>query len=159
TVEAFREYLGHLTDNGLLCVNLFIIPPPRTELRILATLATALEEMGVREAGKHVAAIRSWGTITIVAKRTPLTQGEIAAVRRFGRERRFDLAWLPGASEAESNLYVRTRDTDYFKAFHSILSPEERDRFLSAYLFDVRPVRDEAPFFSFFLKPGKLGET
>jgi len=159
TVEAFREYLGHLTDNGLLCVNLFIIPPPRTELRILATLATALEEMGVREVGGHVAAIRSWGTITMVAKRTPLTKAEIAAVRRFGGERRFDLAWLPGASAAESNLYVRTRDTDYFRAFRAILSPAERDHFLSAYLFDVRPVRDEAPFFSLFLKPDKLGET
>ncbi|HXE96676.1 MAG TPA: hypothetical protein VN642_09745, partial [Dongiaceae bacterium] len=159
TVEAFREYLGHLTDNGLLCVNLFIIPPPRTELRILATLATALEEMGVREVGGHVAAIRSWGTITMVAKRTPLTKAEIAAVRRFGGERRFDLAWLPGASAAESNLYVRTRDTDYFRAFRAILSPAERDHFLSAYLFDVRPVRDEAPFFSLFLRLDKLGET
>jgi len=158
TVEAFREYLEHLTDNGLVSVNLFIIPPPRTELRILATLAEALEEMGVREAGRNLAAIRSWGTITIVAKRTPLTPDEITAVRRFCRERRFDLAWLPGASAEESNLYVRTRDTDYFRAFRAILSRDERDRFLSAYLFDVRPVRDEAPFFSLFLRFDKLAE-
>jgi len=157
TVEAFREYLGHLTDSGLLAVNLFIIPPPRTELRILATLATALEEMGVREPGSHVAAIRSWGTITIIAKRTPLTPAEIDAVRRFGREHRFDLAWLPGASAAESNLYVQTRDTDYFRAFRAILSPAEREQFLADYLFDVRPVQDEAPFFSLFLRLDKLG--
>jgi hypothetical protein len=158
TVEAFREYLGHLTDDGLLCVNLFIIPPPRTELRILATLASALEEMGVREAGEHVAAIRSWGTITMVAKRTPLTPAEIAVVRRFGQERRFDLAWLPGASARESNLFVRTRDTDYFRAFHAILTPADREKFFSDYLFDVRPVRDEAPFFSLFLRLDKLAD-
>ena len=158
TVEAFREYLEHLTDNGMLCVNLFIIPPPRTELRILATLATALEEMGMQDAGKNVAAIRSWGTITIVVKRTPLTQAEIAAVRRFGRERRFDLAWLPGASAEESNLYVRTKDTGYFSAFSAILAPAERERFFSSYLFDVRPVRDEAPFFSLYLRLDKLAD-
>lgn len=159
TVEAFREYLGHLTKDGLLCVNLFIIPPPRNELRIVATLATALEELGVREAGGHVAAIRSWGTITIVARRTPLTPAEIAAVRGFARERRFDLAWLPGASAAESNRYVRTRETDYFRAFRALLSPTERKTFLAGYLFDVGPVRDEAPFFSHFLRLDRLSET
>lgn len=158
TVEAFREYLSHLTDNGLLSINLFIIPPPRTELRVLASLATALEEMGVEEAQGHMAAIRSWGTITIVAKRTPLTSAEIAAVRRFGQERRFDLAWLPGASAAESNLFVRTRGTEYFKSFRTILSRAERDRFFSDYLFDVKPVRDEAPFFALYLRLDKLGE-
>lgn len=158
TVEAFREYLEHLTDRGLLSVNLFIIPPPRTELRILATLATALEEIGVGDAERHLAAIRSWGTITVVAKRTPLTQEEISAVRRFCQERRFDLAWLPGASADESNRFVRTRDTDYFRAFRSILSRTERNGFFSAYLFDVRPVRDEAPFFSLFLRLDKLAE-
>jgi len=158
TVEAFREYLEHLTDSGLLCVNLFIIPPPRTELRILATLVAALEEAGVGEAERHLAAIRSWGTITVVAKRSPLTPAEIAAVRHFCRERRFDLAWLPGAAAEESNLYVRTRDTDYFRAFRAILSRDERDRFFSEYLFDVRPVRDEAPFFSLFLRLDKLAE-
>jgi len=158
TVEAFREYLEHLTDNGLISVNLFIIPPPRTELRILATLATALEETGVSEAARNLAAIRSWGTITIVAKRTPLTPAEIAAVRRFCQERRFDLAWLPGASTEESNRFVRTKDTDYFRAFGTILSRTERNTFFSAYLFDVRPVRDEAPFFSLFLRLDKLAE-
>jgi len=158
TVEAFREYLEHLTDTGLLCVNLFIIPPPRTELRILATLAAALEETGVSESARNLAAIRSWGTITIVAKRTPLTPEEIAAVRRFCQERRFDLAWLPGASAEESNRFVRTRDTDYFRAFGAILSRAERDTFFSGYLFDVRPVRDEAPFFSLFLRLDKLME-
>lgn len=159
TVEAFREYLEHLTGNGVLAVNLFIIPPPRSELRILATLATALEEMGVRETGKHLAVIRSWGTITILAKNKPFTPPEVAAVRSFAQERRFDLIWLIGATAEESNVYVRTRDFDYFKAFSAIISPMERDVFLSGYLFDVRPVRDDAPFFSYFLRFSRISET
>ena len=159
TVEAFREYLQHLTGNGVLSVNLFIIPPPRTELRLLGALAAALEELGVREAGGHLAAIRSWGTLTIVAKRSPFTPAEAAAVRHFARERRFDLAWLSGATAEESNVHVRTRDVDYFSAFRAILSPLERDSFLAGYLFDVRPVRDEAPFFTHFLRIGRIQET
>lgn len=159
TVEAFKEYLKHLTGTGVLTFNLFIIPPPRTELRILATLATALEELGARESGSHLAAIRSWGTITILAKRSPLTPDETAAVRNFAREKRFDLAWLPGMNAAESNVYVKTRDLDYFKAFRAILSPLERHSYLAGYLFDVSPVRDRAPFFSHFLKLDRIPET
>jgi len=159
TMEAFREYLGHLTDNGILSVNLFIIPPPRTELRILATLATALEESGVREPGAHLAIIRSWGTLTFLVKRSPLTPAEATAVRSFAQEQRFDLAWLSGATAEESNVHVRTRDFDYFRAFRTILSPTERNSFLAGYLFDVRPVRDEAPFFSHFLRLDRLPET
>ena len=159
TVEAFREYLQHLTANGILSVNLFIIPPPRTELRILATLATALEELGVREPGGHLAAIRSWGTLTIIAKRSPITMDEATAVRHFAGQHRFDLAWLSGATAKESNVHIRTRNVDYFRAFSAIMSPLERDSFLSGYLFDIRPVRDEAPFFSHFLRFDRIPET
>lgn len=159
TVEAFREYLRHLNSTGVLSVNLFIIPPQRTELRLLATLAEALEESGVREPGAHLAVIRSWGTLTILAKRTPLTPAEATAVRNFARDRRFDLAWLSGATAEESNVHVRTRDFSYFRAFRAILSPAERGSFLDSYLFDVRPVRDEAPFFSHFLRLGRIPET
>jgi hypothetical protein len=159
TVEAFREYLRHLNGNGVLSVNLFIIPPPRTELRILATLAAALEESGVREPGAHLAIIRSWGTLTMLVKRSPLTPAEAAAVRGFARDKRFDLAWLSGATAEESNVHVRTRDIDYFRAFRAILSPAERGAFLDGYLFDVRPVRDEAPFFSHFLRLARIPET
>jgi len=61
TVEAFRKYLEHLTEDGVLSVNLFIIPPPRTELRIMATLATALEETGVRNPGTHLGSASKLG--------------------------------------------------------------------------------------------------
>lgn len=159
TVEAFSEYLRHLSENGVLAVNIFIIPPPRTELRILATLATALEEMGVRGPGTHLAAIRSWGTLTILAKWSPFTPAETAAVRSFALDKRFDLAWLSGATARESNVHVRTRDFDYFNSFRAIISPAERASFVAGYLFDVRPVRDEAPFFSHFLRYDRIPET
>ena len=159
TVEAFREYLGHLDDNGILSFNLFIIPPPRTELRIMATLATALEELGARNPGAQLAAIRSWGTVTILAKRSPFTAGEAEAVRNFAGEKRFDLAWLSGATAEECNVHVRTRDFDYFNSFRAIIAGSERASFLNGYLFDVRPVRDEAPFFSHFLKHDRIPET
>ena len=48
TVEAFTEYLSHLNIDGILVLNLFIIPPPRTELRLINTVVVALEELGIK---------------------------------------------------------------------------------------------------------------
>ena len=46
----------------MLSANLFIIPPPRTELRLLGTIAKASENIGIKDFSDHIAAIRSWGT-------------------------------------------------------------------------------------------------
>lgn len=159
TVEAFTEYLRHLDDDGLLSVNCYLIPPPRTELRLLATAVAALEELGVFDAARHLAAVRSWGSVCIVVKKTPLSDGEIAAVRRFARERWFDLVYLPGLAEEESNVHVRMPASDYFTAFRSIIDPARREGFIAGYIFDITPVRDDGPFFHYYLKLASVAEV
>ncbi|MCM2359806.1 MAG: hypothetical protein NDI77_16770 [Geobacteraceae bacterium] len=158
TVEAFTEYLRHLEGDGMLAVNLYIIPPPRTEFRLLATMAQALAELGVAEPARHMAAVRSWGSLCILAKRSPLTAADTEGIRRFARERRFDPLWFPGLTAAEASVYVKSRGTDYFRAFAAILDPAQRERFLADYLFDVAPVRDDRPFFRYFLKLPRSAE-
>jgi hypothetical protein len=157
TVEAFREYLEHLEEDGILSLSLYIVPPPRTELRLFATVVTALEEMGIRDVARHLAIIRSWGSISMVIKRSPLSAGEIGAVRRFANEQWFDLVHLPGIRREETNLHVRMATDDYFTAFGSILNREERPAFTAGYIFDIAPVRDDRPFFHYFLKFEKIG--
>jgi len=152
TVEAFAEYLKHLNPQGMLSINLFIIPPPRTELRLLNTLIEALEAIGLREAERHIAAIRTWGTITLLAKKSPLSISDIAKVKKFAADRRFDLIYYPGISEGETNLYVRMPSNEYFSAFKALLSSEAREQFIEKYIFDIRPVYDENPFFHYYLK-------
>jgi hypothetical protein len=58
TVEAFETYLDHLKPGGFLSLNLFIIPPPRAELRLLATIAAAAGNREPDFPSIHVA--RSW---------------------------------------------------------------------------------------------------
>lgn len=156
TVEAFKEYLGHLKEDGVLSIHLFILPPPRMELRLLNTLASAMEEMGIKETGKRIVSIRSWGTISILAKVRPFTRKEIEAVRKFSREMRFDLVHLPGISEEETNVYVKMPSNEYFGAFKSILELPTRESFQRSYIFDIRPVHDEDPFFHYYLKLGNV---
>ncbi|HXX79978.1 MAG TPA: hypothetical protein VEI46_00375, partial [Thermodesulfovibrionales bacterium] len=152
TVEAFKEYLGHLKKGGILSIHLFILPPPRIELRLLSTLATSMEEMGIKEVDKRIISFRSWGTVSILASPRPFTPEEIETVRQFSREKRFDLIHLPGIQEDETNNYVRMPSNEYFVTFKQILNPETRKSFEDTYLFDVRPVRDENPFFHYYLR-------
>jgi hypothetical protein len=158
TIKAFETYLDHLKPDGILAINLFIIPPPRTELRLLAGIAEAAEKSGLRDFTAHCAILRSWDSLTIVIKKSALSPGDIEAIRAFSRRLQVDLLHYPGIRPEESNQYVKMRGNDYFEAVQSLLSTERRQKFLEAYLFDVRPVRDENPFFHYYLKLGNIRE-
>ena len=158
TVEAFRTYLAHLKPEGYLSLNLYILPPPRTELRLLATLAAAAEASGIRNASSRIAAIRSWGTVTILYKNAALSGEDIRRIRSFCREMRFDTIYYPGSTPGESNVYVRMPDNEYFTAFERLIDPEQRREFMKSSLFDIRPVRDDSPFFHYYLRFGNIRE-
>jgi len=154
TVEAYKEYLDHLKPNGILSVSLYILPPPRMDLRILNTAIGAMEELGVKgeDIEKHVAAIRSWGSICILTKKSKFTSDDIEAIKKFSKDRWFDLIYYPGIKEEETNIFVRMPSNEYYEAFEKILNPETRRQFLRDYIFDVKPVHDETPFFYYYLK-------
>ena len=152
TVEAFGQYLAHLKRGGIISLNLYIIPPPRTELRLLATLASAAEAYGIRDISGHVAAIRSWDTLTIIMKKSALTLEDIQRIKTFTQEMRFDPVYYPGIRPEESNVHIKMQGNEYFEAFQRLLNKETSGRFMEDYLFDIRPATDEKPFFHYYLK-------
>lgn len=159
TVEAFGEYLLHLKPEGLLSLNLFIIPPPRAELRLLSTAARALEETGAKDVRRHIAAIRSWGSICILIKKTPFSPDEISAIRNFAASMRFDVIYHAGVDKEDTNRFVKMPAFEYYEAFRDIIGPGTREGFLKNYVFDVREVRDKNPFFRHHLKIENISET
>ncbi len=152
TVEAFKEYFGALNKTGFLNISLYLIPPPRTELRLLVTIIDALLQTGITDASKHIAAIRSWDSITILAKKSSFNLDEIKSIKEFCRDKRFDLVYYPKIKEQETNLYVRLKSNEYFNFFRNIINPETRELFIKDYLFDITPVYDDNPFFNYYLK-------
>ena len=157
TKEAFETYLAHLKPDGLLSLSLYIIPPPRTELRLLATLAVSARALGIRDISRNVAAIRSWDTLTMIMKKSALTPEDIGRIKSFAKDMRFDLVYYPGVKPEESNIYIKQPGNEYAGAFRGLLDNDARDRFMSGYLFDVRPVSDEKPFFHYYLKLPHIG--
>ena len=150
TVESMRAMLARLTPRGLIAITGWSELPPRSGPRLLATLLESLAAEGVEPAAEHLAWIRSWNTNTLVASRTPLSRGQIAAVRSFARARAFDLVHVPDMEASEANRFNVMERPWFHEAAARLLGPE-RDEFIRDYKFDLRPATDDRPYlWSFF---------
>ncbi len=67
--------------------------------------------------------------------------------------------YVPGIKPEESNRHIKMPDNDYALAFKRLINKESRNRFMDDYLFDIRPVSDEKPFFHYYLKIENLRKT
>ncbi len=158
TKEAVLTYITHLKQDGFLSVSLYIIPPLRAELRLIATLAEAMESLGIENASAHTAAVRSWGSLTVIIKRSPLSVDDISRIKDFSEAMRFDLIHYPGIRAEESNRYTKTAENEDYTAFLNILDRDTRAGFIDQYIFDIRPVDDNRPFFHYYLRLGNIKE-
>ncbi|MBI5666073.1 MAG: hypothetical protein HZC49_13445 [Nitrospirae bacterium] len=157
TVEAFKIYLAALKKDGMLSISVYLVPPPRTEFRLLATILSAYKEVNIEDGPGRIAAIRSWDSMTLIAKKSPFSSDEIEIIKMFCRERRFDLVYYPGIKEEESNVYIKMPVDEYFRGFNNILDINLNKSFIDNYLFDIKPVRDDNPFFHYYLKLNNIG--
>ena len=151
TREAIRQLWRKLTPGGAISVTSWMDYPLRHPLKIVATLAEALEAEGVADPRDHLAAVRGWGTITILAKKTPLNAADAENIRRFCRELRFDPALLPGLRAEERMRFNALQDERLFRYLDELLSPS-RERFIADYAFNIEPATDDRPYFSQFLR-------
>ncbi|MFQ6017177.1 MAG: hypothetical protein ACE5KF_03190 [Kiloniellaceae bacterium] len=157
TVEAFEDYLGRLAPGGILAATRWLRLPPRESLKLFATALMALERMGVRDPGRRLALIRGWKTATLLVKKGDFTAAEIERLRRFARERAFDLAYYPGMARQEANRYNLLDAPYVYDGATALLGPG-RAAFIAGYKFDLRPARDDRPYFLDFFKWRALPE-
>lgn len=155
TKEAFRLYLDRLEPGGILSLSRWIENPPRGGIKLLATAIEVLDAHGGRNAGGSLVMIRSWQTVTILVKKGAFHKAEIEAVKTFCKTRLFDLCYYPGIRQEETNRFNLV-EPDYFYLAAQALLSGQGDRFIRDYPFDVRPARDDRPFFSHTFRPGML---
>ncbi|MBW1750376.1 MAG: spermidine synthase-like protein, partial [Deltaproteobacteria bacterium] len=151
TKEAFFELWRHLSPDGVVLVSTWLDSPTRNSLRLAATIVETLEEVGV-DAHRHLAAVRGWNMITFIVKRSPLTSPDIEQIRSFCRRLQFDPALLPGLQAQERAQYHTPSDPYFFDNLDSLFSPAHRRELYNSYDFNLRPVSDNRPFFSQFLR-------
>jgi predicted membrane-bound spermidine synthase len=149
TAEAFQEYLQALKPGGFLSFSLYLLPPPRAELRVVSTIQRALENNG-KNAADHLLSFRTWGTFSLMVKKDPLNRQDGENLKDFCRRMRFDLVYYPGIASEEANLYNRFPRPIYFEAVQNLLG--EGENYYSKYPFDLSPATDDRPFFHFFFR-------
>lgn len=152
TVEAFREYFEHLDPGGFIAITRWEFKQPREALRVLAVAMEALHRLGVEQPAANFMVIsdgllsEDGRPVLVLAKRTPFTAEEEAAVRaHLARNPNLRPLYLPSDSGEPAR-----------NAFRALIASNDPDSFARSYAYNVAPVSDNVPFFFFTLKPGQL---
>ena len=148
TSDAFRDYLTHLTGDGLIAITRWGFEPPRESLRLVSLAIDALSQVGEADPAGHVivgraGTVQGWGaTDTVLISRKPFPPDDIARARALFAASGMQAVYLPG---------VETRN-EFYDLLHSP-DPAEYQR---NYTFDISPVSDNRPFFFYTVQPRDL---
>ncbi len=148
TSDAFRDYLSHLTDDGLMVFTRWGFDPPRESLRLISLAMQALGELGEKDPSKHVIVVREdneklhqWGAQdTVLIFRKEISARDVSNARAA-------MAQNP----AMQSLYFPGQEPH--NAFGNLLHSPDPRRFWKEYPFDVSPVGDDRPFFFYTVQP------
>ena len=148
TAEAFRDYLSHLTDDGLLTFTRWGFDPPRESLRLVSLAIDALNYLGEKDVARHVLVGRSggkadlagWGAQdTVLISRKPLSAADAAKAREAFAAAHMTEIYVPG--DAPRN------------EFGQLLLSKDPLAYEKNYQFDITPVTDDRPFFFYTVQP------
>jgi len=151
TTDAFRDYLTHLTDDGILAFTRWGFEPPRESLRLVSVAIAALRGLGATDPAKHIivgregtrADLAAWGTRdTVLIARRPFSADDIKRARQALDEGHMTAVYLP--DEMIPNQFTK------------LLHSSDPAAYQRQYPFDISPVNDNRPFFFYTVQPGDL---
>lgn len=147
TVESFEAALKALAPGGFVSVTRYVLPPPRTEARLVSLAYEALKGRGTGEPRRHVVALRGLSTFTLLIGRDELPTSGLSALKDFSSRWGFDVVYYPGMSEEEANRFHQFPEPIYHRLTKQLLDPEMRGELIASYPFDLSAPNDDAPFF------------
>lgn len=150
TVEAFGEYLDHLTENGLLTITRWVADG----LRLVSLAQEACAQRGL-DAAQHLAIVQYGTVMTFILKRSPFSADETRRLQRIADDLGFTLLYAPGApAPAVKELVEMRRMGTSIADYRELILAQDRGRFVAAYRFDVRAPTDDRPFFFHTMRLG-----
>jgi spermidine synthase len=147
TVEAFDDYLDHLTDEGMLSITRWVFDG----LRLVSLAQEACARRGW-DAAPRLAIVQHDRVATFLLKRSPFSAAEIDTLRATADRLKFRVLYAPPvngvAHEAVPDLpddtaVEGTEVADYGR----LIRAADRESFYRAYRRDIRPTTDDRPFF------------
>jgi hypothetical protein len=151
TVESFQDAAARLNPGGFLIATRWLQDPPSEDLRLFALAVTTAENNG-GDPRSRLLAFRGFNTATVLLKNGDISAGELSVVREFLATRAFDLTYAPDIRPDDANQYNVLPRPVYYETYRALLDSATRDTFYVAYDYDVRPPRDDRPFFGHYFK-------
>jgi hypothetical protein len=154
TSDAFRDYLLHLTDDGMVAVTRWGFDPPRESLRLISLAIEALGQIGEKEPWRHIIVTRQavtppkgfsegYGALdTVLVSRKPFSDWDIARA----------VANITGGGQVP----VYYPGCELRNQFRDLLLSPNPATYERNYPFDITPVTDNRPFFFYTVQPRDL---
>ena len=139
TVEAFKDYVGHLTDDGVLTMTRWYFEPPDQLLRLISLTRQMMSELGIGNPGRHMALVRQSrrnqdrSPATFLFKKSEFTDDEVRAIESVCQANNFEILYSP----------LTTPDNVFTRMIEAGDPAEVWDTFET----NVEPTRDNNPFF------------
>jgi hypothetical protein len=138
TVEAWQNFVDHLSPHGVFTVSRWYAPDNVNEAGRMISLATAtLLRLGAIDPSQHIFVASSGHVATLVLSRSPFRPGDLSLLKRIAREKQYRVLLAPGADPASPVLGRIAGST----------SPAELEAYTSTLDLDLSPPTDERPFF------------
>jgi hypothetical protein len=138
TVEAFKDYVTHLTPDGVLTMTRWLLDPPQQELRLISLTRAMMTEMGMTEPEKHIIIVKDRGqsdrlAVSFILKRSPFSNEEVEKIASVCEQEGFGPLYLPG--HPQDNIFTK------------LILAEDPKKIYESYPLNIEPTYDNSPFF------------
>jgi len=156
TVEGMSRCLEHLTPVGLLTITRGLQSPPRDNIKILATLAEAMEKVGIRQPADYLAQLRNHLAVCTLATRQPFRPTRAQELVEISEELWLDIDTLAGFDPSSRKPFNQLltppgSKASFFQLAADKIFSADREEFFKDWAYNVKPATDDRPyFFDFF---------
>jgi len=142
TVEAFKQYSDHLTDDGILTMTRWLLDPPQQELRLVSLARELMDRERVPRPERHLCVFKGQGRgerieTSFLFKKSEFTDDEIRKLEAHAAETGCEVLYTPLTRPAN--------------VFTELATTGNREAFYARYPINVRPTFDDSPFFFYHL--------
>jgi hypothetical protein len=145
TTDAFRDYLQHLTGDGVAAFTRWGLDPPRESLRLVSLAVAALHQLGEPQPWRHIivgreGSVQGWGALdTVLIARRPFSAADLQRAHAAMAAAHLQEIYLP--------------DERIPDPFTELLRSPDPAAFERDYRYDISPVSDNRPFFFYTVQP------
>ncbi len=134
---------------------LFLLPPPRAEMRLLATVIDASHSLGWKPE-LHLGVFRSLTTMMVLVSRDVWSTEDSQRFIKFCHSKGYAPVYYPGMLDGEMNKFIPLPEPVYSQSLKLLF--EDAQAFHAKTPFNLEPLSDDRPYFELFLDWSRLNE-